>query len=86
MAYAIGVSSPVSVMVDTNSNDIDSKLVEEMVLDIFDLTPSGVIKTLNLLRPIYRKTSIYGHFGRDDVDFSWEKLDRVDDIKSYLKI
>jgi len=86
LAYAIGVSHPISVMIDTHSNNIDNKKVVNMVKDMFDLTPLGIIKTLNLLRPIYRKTAVYGHFGREEKGFSWERLDRVDEIKSYLKL
>jgi len=86
LAYAIGVSRPVSVMIDTHSNNIDNKKVEKMVKEMFDLSPLGIIKELNLLEPTYRKASIYGHFGRDDIDFSWERLDRINEIKSYLGI
>jgi S-adenosylmethionine synthetase len=86
LAYAIGISSPISVMIDTHSNNIDNKLVEKMVREMFDLTPLGIIKTLDLLKPIYRKTSIYGHFGREESGFRWEELDMVDEVKRYLKI
>jgi len=86
LAYAIGISSPISVMIDTHSNNIDNKTVEKMVKEMFDLTPSGIIKTLNLLKPIYRKTSIYGHFGREGDEFRWEQLDMVDEVKRYLRI
>jgi S-adenosylmethionine synthetase len=86
LAYAIGISSPVSVMIDTHSNNIDNKKVVNMVKEMFDLSPLGIIKSLNLLTPIYRKTAVYGHFGREEDGFSWERLDRVDEIKSYLNI
>jgi len=87
VAYAIGVTQPVSVMVDTHgtSKVLESK-IEECVKELFDLSPKGIIESLDLLRPIYRKTASYGHFGREDDDFTWERLDRVEDIKSYLKL
>ncbi len=87
LAYAIGVVEPVSVMVDTHEDDrYDSKLLEACVRDVFDLRPAGIIKELDLLRPIYRKTAAYGHFGREDSDFTWEKTNKVDEIKSYLGV
>ncbi len=87
IAYAIGVVEPVSIMVDTKGEAaVDEKKIEQCVMDLFDLTPAGIIKSLDLLRPIYRKTATYGHFGREDADFTWEKTDRVDDIKKYLNI
>ena len=87
VAYAIGVTQPVSIMVDTHgtSKVLESK-IEECVKELFDLSPKGIIESLDLLRPIYRKTASYGHFGREDDDFTWERLDRVEDIKSYLKL
>jgi len=85
IAYAIGVSHPVSVMVDTfGTEKVDIKKIENAVKEIFDLRPGAIIKNLDLLRPIYRKTAAYGHFGRNDRDFTWEKLDKVDEIKSML--
>lgn len=85
VAYAIGVAHPVSVMVETfNTEKVDRNKIEKCVKELFDLRPAAIIKNLNLLRPIYRKTSTYGHFGRNDRDFTWERLDRVDDIKSFL--
>ena len=82
LAYAIGVAEPVSIMVDTHGT---GKLSDHSVLKIireqFDLTPAGIIRTLKLRRPIYSKTAAYGHFGRDGDGFSWEELDRVNDIK-----
>ncbi|MBS4067880.1 methionine adenosyltransferase [Sulfurimonas sp.] len=87
IAYAIGVPQPVSIMVDThNTGIVEEKKIEECVRELFDLSPRGIIKSLNLLRPIYRKTAAYGHFGREDEDFTWERRDRVEDIKKYLKI
>lgn len=84
-AYAIGVSHPISVMVETfGTEKVDVKKIQKAVLEIFDLRPAAIIKNLNLLRPIYRKTAAYGHFGRHDRDFTWEKLDKVDEIQSFL--
>jgi len=85
VAYAIGVSHPVSVMVETfGTEKVDVGKIEKAVKEIFDLRPAAIIKNLNLLRPIYKKTAAYGHFGRHDRDFTWEKLDKVDEIKSFL--
>lgn len=85
VAYAIGVVKPVSIMVDTHGTGIvDEDKIEECVKELFDLTPKGIIDSLDLLRPIYRKTAAYGHFGREDKDFTWEQTDRVNDIKEYL--
>lgn len=85
VAYAIGVSHPVSVMVETfGTEKVDVRKIEKTVKEIFDLRPAAIIKNLNLLRPIYKKTAAYGHFGRHDRDFTWEKLDKVDEIKSFL--
>jgi len=87
VAYAIGVVEPVSIMVDTHgTSKIEEHQVEACVKELFDLSPAGIIKELDLLRPIYRKTAAYGHFGREDMDFSWEKTNRVEDIKNYLNI
>jgi S-adenosylmethionine synthetase len=87
IAYAIGVVQPVSIMVDThNTAKVQEEKIEACVKELFDLSPKGIIKSLNLLRPIFRKTATYGHFGREDEDFTWEKTDRVEDIKNYLKI
>jgi len=85
IAYAIGVAKPVSIYVDTHgtANVAEEKIVE-CVETLFDLTPKGIMDSLDLLRPIYRKTAAYGHFGREDQDFSWEKLDKVEEIKSFL--
>ncbi len=83
IAYAIGVAKPVSIMVDTfKTSIVDEEKIEAKVKDIFDTSPAGIIRTLNLKRPIYKKTSAYGHFGRRDVDFSWEKTDKADALKS----
>jgi len=85
IAYAIGVVEPVSIYVNTHgTSSIDDARIVSCVETLFDLTPKGIIDSLDLLRPIYRKTAAYGHFGREDESFSWEKLDRVDEIRSYL--
>jgi S-adenosylmethionine synthetase len=80
LAYAIGVPFPVSVMVDTfGTAAIPEARIAEAAQTVFDLTPAGIIKTLDLRRPIYRKTASYGHFGR--AEFPWEKTDRAGDLK-----
>jgi S-adenosylmethionine synthetase len=86
VSYAIGVAEPVSVHVNTyGTGRIPDMELEKVVLNEIDMTPRGIIKRLNLLRPIYRKTAAYGHFGRNDKDFSWEKLDLVDVILKAIK-
>ena len=85
VAYAIGVAKPVSIYVDTHGTaNVDEKKIIACVEELFDLTPKGIMEELDLLRPIYRKTAAYGHFGREDEDFTWEKRTRVDDIRKYL--
>ncbi|MFV0519096.1 MAG: methionine adenosyltransferase [Lachnospirales bacterium] len=85
LAYAIGVASPISVLVNTQgTGKVADEKLEEIVQKEFDLTPTGIIKTLDLRRPIFRKTAAYGHFGRPDPDFTWESLNKVDDLKKYL--
>ncbi|MDR0611816.1 MAG: methionine adenosyltransferase [Planctomycetaceae bacterium] len=82
LAYAIGVPEPVSVLVDTRGTaKISEEKLSKIIRDVFPLTPSGIIKTLDLRRPIYRKTAAGGHFGRNDQDFTWEKTDKVDELK-----
>ena len=85
LSYAIGVAQPTSIMVDTfgTGKVADEKLVE-VVRENFDLRPAGIIKMLDLRRPIYKQTAAYGHFGRNDLDLPWEKLDKVDALKKYL--
>jgi S-adenosylmethionine synthetase len=84
LAYAIGVPFPVSIMIDTGGTAaVPEAKIEEAVKKVFDLTPAGIIKTLDLRRPIYRKTASYGHFGR--AEFPWEKTDRVDALKSGIR-
>lgn len=83
LAYAIGVPFPVSVMVNTfGTSQIEEKKIEEVVKKLFDLTPAGIVRTLDLKKPIYQKTASYGHFGRDI--FSWEKTDKAEAIKKAL--
>jgi S-adenosylmethionine synthetase len=86
LAYAIGEAEPVSVMIDTfgTSSISDFELVK-IVREVFKLTPEGIIKTLDLLRPIYKKTAAYGHFGRELDEFSWEKTDKVETILKHVK-
>jgi len=85
LAYAIGVADPVSIMIDTfNTSKVDNAKIVKAVRDIFQLTPQGIISSLNLRRPIFRKTAAYGHFGRNDPDFTWEKTDKVNDLRSAL--
>ena len=85
VAYAIGVVQPVSIMVDTHGTGrVDEERLEACVKAVFDLSPAGIIRDLDLLRPIYRKTAAYGHFGREEDTFSWEKTNKVEAIKSFL--
>lgn len=87
IAYAIGVAEPVSVMVNTfGTNKIPEDIIEDLVRKNFDLRPAAIIKNLNLKRPIYRKTSVYGHFGRNDPDFTWEKTDKVELLKQATQL
>ena len=85
LSYAIGVAQPTSIMVDTFGTGrlSDEKLVE-IVRENFDLRPAGIIKMLDLRKPIYKQTAAYGHFGRNDLDLPWERLNKVEDLKAYL--
>ncbi len=85
LSYAIGVAHPTSIFVDSFGTGLlsDEKLVD-IIRENFDLRPAGIIKMLDLRRPIYKQTAAYGHFGRTDVDLPWEKLDKVEDLKKYL--
>ena len=86
LAYAIGVAQPVSVQVDTfGTGKLGDDELSAQVSKLFDLSPDGIIRTLDLRRPIYRQTAAYGHFGRTDIDLPWEHTDRVDDLKKLLK-
>jgi S-adenosylmethionine synthetase len=81
VAYAIGVAEPISLMVETfGTGKLEDKKLSELIGKVFDFTPGGIIEALQLLRPIYRKTSNYGHFGRAEKEFTWEKTDRVKDL------
>jgi S-adenosylmethionine synthetase len=83
LAYAIGVANPVSISVDTyGTGKVSEAKLVELIRGNFDLRPAGIIKMLDLRRPIYRQTAAYGHFGRTDLDLPWERLDRVDALRS----
>ena len=85
LSYAIGVAHPTSVMVDTfGTGKLSDEKIVEIIRENFDLRPAGIIKMLDLRRPIYKQTAAYGHFGRTDVDLPWEHLDKVEDLKKYL--
>ena len=85
LSYAIGVAQPTSIMVDTfGTGKISEEKLVEIIRENFDLRPAGIIKMLDLRRPIYKQTAAYGHFGRNDLDLPWEKLDKVDVLKKYL--
>ena len=85
LSYAIGVAHPTSIMVDTfGTGKLSDERLTEIIRENFDLRPAGIIKMLDLRRPIYRQTAAYGHFGRHDLDLPWEKLDKVDTLKKYL--
>ena len=86
IAYAIGVPEPVSVMADTmGSGKVDEPRLVEAIRSIFPLTPKGIIDYLNLRRPIFKKTAAYGHFGRNEPEFSWERTDKVDALRSFVR-
>lgn len=85
LAYAIGVAHPVSIAVETfGTGKVDDDTIVKAIRENFDLRPAGIIKMLNLRRPIYEQTAAYGHFGRTDIDLPWEHLDKVDALKKYL--
>ena len=82
ISYAIGVPEPLSVRVDTfGSGKIAEDIIVDIITEVFDLRPGMIIKNLNLRRPIYRQVAAYGHFGRNDLKLSWERLDKVREIK-----
>jgi S-adenosylmethionine synthetase len=82
IAYAIGVAQPVGLYVETfGTGKVDDDIIIKAIRDTFDLSPAGIIRELDLLRPIYRQTAAYGHFGRELPDFTWEKLDKVDELR-----
>ncbi len=85
VSYAIGVAEPVSIRVDTyGTGRVDEEIIVRAIRKRFDLTPKGIIESLDLLRPIYRKTTFHGHFGRSEEEFTWERTDRVDDLRRDL--
>ena len=85
LSYAIGVANPTSIMVDTfGTGKLSNSRIVEIIRDNFDLRPAGIIRMLDLRRPIYKQTAAHGHFGRNDLDLPWEKLDKVDTLKAYL--
>jgi len=87
LAYAIGVAEPVSVMVDTcGTGKVDNSALTQLVRKHFQLTPAGIIESLDLLRPIYQKTAAYGHFGRREPEFSWEKTDKAASLRQEVGI
>ena len=86
LAYAIGVAHPVSIFIETfGTSKVDEGEIVKTIKEEFRLTPNGIIETLDLRRPIYKKTAAYGHFGREDEDFTWEKTDKVESFKKLLK-
>jgi S-adenosylmethionine synthetase len=87
VAYAIGVANPVGIYLETfGTEKVDTQLIEKAIRDIFDLRPRAIVESLDLLRPIYKKTAAYGHFGRELPEFTWEKLNRVEELRSALKL
>lgn len=85
LSYAIGVAHPTSIRADTfETGKVSDSVLEKIIRENFDLTPSGIIKMLNLRRPIYKKTAVYGHFGRTDVDLPWEQLDKMEMLRRYI--
>ena len=85
LSYAIGVAKPTSIFVETfNTNKVAIEVIITAINDNFDLTPKGIIESLNLKQPIYEQTAAYGHFGRDDLDLPWEKLNKVEELKKYV--
>lgn len=86
LAYAIGIARPTSVYVETfGTGKLSHEEIEKIIMENFDMRPANIIRELDLLRPIYRKTASYGHFGRNDLDLPWEKTDRAEELKKYLK-
>ena len=87
LAYAIGVADPVSVLIDTfGTGKIADEKISEIVRENFHLTPRGIIESLNLRRPIYKKTASYGHFGRNEPEFTWEATDKADKLRQQAGI
>ena len=87
VAYAIGVANPVGIYLETfGTEKVDTEQIEKAIRDVFDLRPRAIVESLDLLRPIYKKTAAYGHFGRELPEFTWEKLNRVEELRSALKL
>ncbi|MDP2930850.1 MAG: methionine adenosyltransferase domain-containing protein, partial [bacterium] len=87
LAYVIGGKKPIEFSVETfGTGKFDGNKLEKAVLYVFDLSPGGIINQLNLLRPIYKKTACFGHFGRNEREFSWEKTDKVKELLKYLNL
>jgi S-adenosylmethionine synthetase len=87
LSYAIGYPEPTSVLVNTfGTGKFEDEKIEQVIKEVFDLTPLGIIKQLNLKKPIYRKTAAYGHFGRNEPEFSWERVDKVDILKEKFEV
>jgi S-adenosylmethionine synthetase len=86
VSYAIGVAQPTSIMVDTfGTGKVDEEVITTAVQKVFDLRPGAIIRDLRLRRPIFEKTAAYGHFGRDDEDFTWEACNRVDELRAVVE-
>jgi S-adenosylmethionine synthetase len=82
VSYAIGVAEPTSISIDTfGTGKVEDRRIEDLVRDVFDLRPYGIVTMLDLIRPIYQQTAAYGHFGRELPDFTWEKTDRADALR-----
>jgi len=87
VAYAIGVANPVGIYLETfGTEKVDTQHIESAIRDIFDLRPRAIVESLDLLKPVYAKTAAYGHFGRELPGFTWEKLNRVEELRSALKL
>ena len=85
LSYAIGVAQPTSIMVDTfGTGKVSDEKLTQIVRENFDLRPAGIIKMLDLRRPIYKQTAAYGHFGRNDLNLPWEQLNKAEDLKKYI--
>jgi S-adenosylmethionine synthetase len=86
ISYAIGVAQPISVLVNTNeTGKLPDEQILALVMKYFDMRPKAIIDQLDMLRPIYKKTAVFGHFGREDVEFPWEKTDKADLLKKELE-
>ena len=87
VAYAIGMAHPISIFVETfGTNTVDESVIEAAVREIFDLRPAAILRDLDLKRPIYQKTAAYGHFGRNEPNFTWEKLSKLKEFKAAVKL